>query len=135
MRCAGVGLSRLDNVFKKICSEVEEEHVTGRGHIYITAHFCRCRACNNGSMHRRCVDHTFYTQCMYLYNRHSDPKTESYLYLRSLLKTVCLHSDVNMFEQLLPFDGQYYGVNLARPWYTDIWPNIILQVSVKVFLR
>lgn len=62
MRSAGVGLSRLNSVFKKFCSEVKKEHVTGRGHGYITAHFCRSITYADGSMRHRCADHTFYTQ-------------------------------------------------------------------------
>lgn len=31
-------------------------------------------------------------------------------------------------------DGLMMIINLGRPWYPNIWPNVILDVSVKVFL-
>lgn len=60
MRCAGVGLSRLDNVFKKFRSQVKKEHVTGRVRGCMTAHFSRSIAYTDGSMHCRRADHTFF---------------------------------------------------------------------------
>lgn len=96
---------------------------------------CRSITYADESIHHRCADRTFYTEWTYLYNHHSDHKTEYYPYLRSLLKTICLHSDVNRLEQFLPSDGKFYEVNLAKPRYIDIWSNIMLDVSMKVFSR